>query len=60
MEVIKIKFEKDEVIKKVPEVEICFKCSACSKFCQVTLNSDKYNLEDAFISQIFSAPQKLP
>lgn len=61
MEVIRIKYDKDEITKKTSEVEICFKCSACSKFCPITINVNKYDLENAFIAQLFAAakPQAL-
>ena len=55
MEIIKIKYNKDNIIKQSEEVERCFKCSACSIFCPVTLNVSKYNIENAFISQIFGS-----
>ena len=57
MEVIRIKYNKDEIIEKNPEVAICFKCSACALFCPVTKNVSKYNIEDAFISQLFGAEE---
>ena len=53
MEIIKIKYNKDNIIKQSEEVERCFKCSACSIFCPVTLNVSKYDIENAFISQLF-------
>lgn len=53
MEVIRIKYDKDEITKKTKEVEVCFKCSACSIFCPITLNVEKYDLENAFIAQLF-------
>lgn len=57
MEVIRIKYDKDEIIEKIPEVAVCFKCSACALFCPVTMNVSRYNLEDAFISQLFGAEE---
>ena len=55
MEVIKIKFNKNNITEQHSEVEVCFKCSACSKFCPITLNVEKYDPEDSFIAQLFSA-----
>lgn len=57
MEVIRIKYDKDEILRKSPEVAVCFKCSACAPFCPVTMNVDRYNIEDAFISQLFGAEE---
>ena len=57
MEVIRIKYNKDDIIKKSPEVAICFKCSACALFCPATMNVKRYNIEDAFISQLFGAEE---
>lgn len=57
MEIVKIKYDKDDIIKKSPEVEICFKCSACALFCPATMNVVRYNLEDAFISELFGAEE---
>lgn len=55
MEVLRIKYEKNEITKKNKAIEVCFKCSTCSKFCPVTLHVAKYNLEDSFITQLFQA-----
>ena len=57
MEIIRIKYDKDDIIKKSSEVEVCFKCSACSLFCPATLHVKSYNIEDSFIAQLFSADQ---
>ncbi len=57
MEVIRIKYDKDEIIEKNPEVAVCFKCSACALFCPVTMNVSRYNIEDAFISQLYGAEE---
>ncbi|HUW91134.1 MAG TPA: 4Fe-4S dicluster domain-containing protein [Candidatus Nanopelagicaceae bacterium] len=59
MEIIKIKYIKDTIIKQSEEIERCFKCSACSIFCPVTLNVSKYNIENAFISQLFGEEELL-
>ncbi len=53
MEVLRIKYEKNEITKKNKVIEVCFKCSTCSKFCPVTQHVAKYNLEDSFITQLF-------
>ena len=55
MEVLRVKYEKNEITKKNKATEVCFKCSTCSKFCPVTLHVAKYNLEDSFITQLFQA-----
>lgn len=55
MEIIRIKYEKNEITKKETAIEICFKCSACSLFCPVTLHVDRYNIEESFIAQIFAS-----
>jgi len=55
MEVLRIKYEKNEIMKKNKAIEVCFKCSTCSKFCPVTQHVAKYNLEDSFITQLFQA-----
>ena len=55
MEVLRIKYEKDKITKKSKAIEVCFKCSTCSKFCPVTQHVAKYNLEDSFITQLFQA-----
>ncbi|MDD3641469.1 MAG: 4Fe-4S dicluster domain-containing protein [Atribacterota bacterium] len=55
MEVIRLKYEKNEIIKKDKSIEVCFKCSTCSKFCPVTQFVDRYNLEDSFVTQLFEA-----
>jgi len=55
MEVLRVKYEKNEITKKNKAIEVCFKCSTCSKFCPVTLHVAKYNLEDSFITQLFQA-----
>lgn len=59
MEIIKIRYNKDDIIKQSEEIEICFKCSACSIFCPVTLNVSKYDIENAFIAQLFDADENL-
>ena len=59
MEVIRIKYDKDDIIQKSKEVEVCFKCSACSLFCPVTLNVSKYDIENAFIAQLFNAEESI-
>jgi len=55
MEVLRVKYEKNEIMKKNKAIEVCFKCSTCSKFCPVTQHVAKYNLEDSFITQLFQA-----
>lgn len=55
MKVLRVKYEKNEITKKSKAIEVCFKCSTCSKFCPVTLHVAKYNLEDSFITQLFEA-----
>ncbi len=55
MKVLRLKYEKNEIIEKNKEIEVCFKCSTCSKFCPITKNVKKYNLEDSFVTQIFEA-----
>ena len=55
MEVLRVKYEKNEITKKNKATEVCFKCSTCSKFCPVTLHVAEYNLEDSFITQLFQA-----
>lgn len=57
MEIVKIKYYKDDIIKKSEKIERCFKCSACSIFCPVTLHVSKYDIENAFISQLFGAEE---
>ncbi len=54
MEVIRIKYDKDEVTKTVHTSEICYKCSACSKYCPITMYVEKYNLENSFIVHLFT------
>jgi len=58
MEVIRIKYNKDEIIKQHDEVDVCFKCSACGKFCPATKNVSRYNIVDGFISQLFGATEE--
>lgn len=55
MEVIRINYDKNEIIKRSKASEICFKCSACSKFCVVTKYIEKYDQEHSFIVHLFSA-----
>ena len=55
MKVLRVKYERNEITKKNEAIEVCFKCSTCSKFCPVTLHVAKYNLEDSFITQLFEA-----
>jgi len=55
MEVLRVKYEKNEIMKKNKAIEVCFKCSTCSKFCPATQHVAKYNLEDSFITQLFQA-----
>ncbi len=55
MKVLRVKYERNEITKKNKAIEVCFKCSTCSKFCPVTLHVAKYNLEDSFITQLFEA-----
>lgn len=55
MEVIKINYEKDEITKKGQTSEVCFKCSACSKYCPITLFVEKYNIENSFIVHLFTS-----
>jgi heterodisulfide reductase subunit C len=57
MEVIRIKYSKDDIIKQSNEVDVCFKCSACATFCPATMYVKKYNITDAFISQLFGAEE---
>jgi heterodisulfide reductase subunit C len=54
MEVIRVHYDKDEVSKKTKTSEVCFKCSACSKYCPITMYVDKYNLADSFIVHLFT------
>jgi len=55
MKVLRVKYEKNEITKKNKAIEVCFKCSTCSKFCPVTMHVAEYNLEDSFITQLFEA-----
>jgi len=55
MEVLRIKYEKNKITEKSKAIEVCFKCSTCSKFCPVTQHVKKYNLEDSFVAQLFAA-----
>lgn len=53
MKVLRLKYEKNEILEKHKAIEVCFKCSTCSKFCPITQYVKKYNLEDSFITQLF-------
>lgn len=55
MKVLRLKFEKNEIMKKNKAIEVCFKCSTCSKFCPITQYVKKYNMEDSFVTQLFEA-----
>lgn len=55
MKVIRLKYEKNEIMKKNRAIEVCFKCSTCSKFCPITQYVKKYSMEDSFITQLFEA-----
>lgn len=55
MKVLRLKYEKNEIIKKDKSIEVCFKCSTCSKFCPITQHVKKYNMEDSFVTQLFEA-----
>jgi len=55
MEVLRLKYEKNEMIKKDKSIEVCFKCSTCSKFCPITQFVKRYNIEDSFVTQLFEA-----
>ncbi|MDD4362788.1 MAG: hypothetical protein PHD33_01065 [Atribacterota bacterium] len=55
MEVLRLKYEKNDLIKKDKSIEVCFKCSACSKFCPITQFVKRYNIEDSFVTQLFEA-----
>jgi heterodisulfide reductase subunit C len=55
MKVLRLKYEKNEILEKNKAIEVCFKCSTCSKFCPITQNVKKYNLENSFITQLFEA-----
>ena len=55
MEVIRIKYENDEIVKKESTSEVCYKCSACSKYCPITMFVDKYNIKDSFIIHLFTS-----
>lgn len=55
MKVLRLKYEKNEITEKSKAIEVCFKCSTCSKFCPITLHVKKYNQEDSFITQLFEA-----
>ncbi|MEX2716928.1 MAG: 4Fe-4S dicluster domain-containing protein [Candidatus Sigynarchaeota archaeon] len=58
MEIIKIKYEKDEIVDKHSTSEICYKCSACSKFCPITLHVPAYNLENSFVVHLYRAERE--
>ncbi len=55
MEVLRLKYDKNEMIKKDKSIEVCFKCSTCSKFCPITQFVERYNIEDSFVTQLFEA-----
>ena len=55
MEVIKLKYDKNEILKKDKSTEVCFNCSTCSKFCPITQFVKRYNIEDSFVTQLFEA-----
>lgn len=58
MEVIRISYEKEVDGHKKAASEICYKCSACSNFCPVTMYVEKYDLENSFIVQLFKAEKE--
>ncbi len=58
MEIIRIKYEKDTGLEKHETSEICYKCSACSKYCPITRNVAKYNLENSFVVQLYQAAKE--
>ncbi|MFX0099319.1 MAG: 4Fe-4S dicluster domain-containing protein [Candidatus Hodarchaeota archaeon] len=58
MEIIRIKYDKDEIIKKSEASEMCFKCSACSKFCPITSNVSDYDIENSFIVSLYTAEKE--
>ncbi len=58
MEIIKIKYEKDEIVGRHATSEVCFKCSACSKFCPITLHVPTYSMEDSFIVHLYRAERE--
>ena len=59
MEVLRLKYEKNEIFKKDEAIEVCFKCSTCSKFCPITQNVKKYNLENSFVTHLFGAEREV-
>ena len=58
MEIIRISYDKDEITGKHKASEICYKCSACSKFCPITLHVPSYSLEDSFIVHLYKAARE--
>ncbi len=58
MEIIRINYDKDEITGIHKASEICYKCSACSKFCPITMHVSTYNLEDSFIVHLFKADRE--
>ena len=59
MEVLRLKYEKNEILKKDKAIEVCFKCSTCSKFCPITQNVKKYNLENSFVTHLFETEKEV-
>ncbi|HOF03360.1 MAG TPA: hypothetical protein PLT58_05335 [Atribacterota bacterium] len=57
MKVLRLKFEKNNILKRDKSIEVCFKCSTCSKFCPITQNVKKYNLENSFVTHLFEAEE---
>ena len=58
MEIIRKSFEKNEITSTKLTSEICFKCSACSKFCPVTQSVEQFDMEHSFIVHLFSGKQE--
>lgn len=55
MKVLRLQYEKNEILAKNKAIEVCFKCSTCSKFCPITQYVKKYNQENSFVTHLFEA-----
>lgn len=59
MRVLRLQYEKNEILNKNKAIEVCFKCSVCSRFCPITQYSKKYNLENSFVTHLFEAEKSV-
>lgn len=52
MKLLKVNYKN--MIKDAEACDMCFKCSSCSKFCPVSANVGKYDIENSYVVSLFT------